>query len=82
MGFTDVSKKLALRSALNQKDAATIATLGGNVAEIFGVLLSAVGPVDKSLEIMNNIKRRYWIFYLIANIVKIKVSRKTVAFNL
>ena len=56
LGIRDTSKILTLRAALNQKDGATISSLGGDAANIFSVLLSAVGPVDKSLEIMNKIK--------------------------
>ena len=56
LGIRDAGEKQTLRAALNQKDGATILDLGGEAAKIFGVLLSAVGPVDKSLEIMNKIK--------------------------
>ena len=56
LGIRNTSEKLTLRAALNQKDGATISGFGGDTADIFSILLSAVGPVDKSLEIMNNIR--------------------------
>ena len=52
LGITDEVEKIALRTALNQKDAASISALNAKAASIFSVLLSAVGPVDKSLEIL------------------------------
>ena len=55
LGITDEVEKIALRTALNQKDAAAISALNAKAASIFSVLLSAVGPVDKSLEILKKI---------------------------
>ena len=55
LGITNNSEIMTLRAALNQKDGATISRLDGDAAKIFSVLLSAVGPVDKSIEIMNKI---------------------------
>ena len=39
-----------LKAALNQKDGAAIAGLGGKAADILGALLAAAGPAEKALE--------------------------------
>jgi len=56
LGIEEDNAKLALRTALNQKDAAAIAALSGKAAGVFNVLLSAVGQVEKSLPIMRKLK--------------------------
>jgi len=39
-----------LRAALDRKDAAAIATIGGPSAEMLGALMAAAGPADRTLE--------------------------------
>lgn len=42
-----------LREALDHKDAAVVAALGGRPAEILSALLAAVGPADRALAALN-----------------------------
>ncbi|MBE9558327.1 MAG: ATP phosphoribosyltransferase regulatory subunit [Proteobacteria bacterium] len=45
----DEETQVALREALDSKDAAAVAVAGGQAAEWLGALLRATGPVDKAL---------------------------------
>jgi ATP phosphoribosyltransferase regulatory subunit len=45
----DEETQVALREALDSKDAAAVAAAGGQAAEWLGALLRATGPVDKAL---------------------------------
>jgi ATP phosphoribosyltransferase regulatory subunit len=45
----------ALRKALDHKDAAQVATIGGAAAPIFAALVAAVGPVDRALASLNSL---------------------------
>jgi len=44
-----------LRAALDRKDAAAVAAVGGKAAGLFGALLRASGPVDAALTALNKI---------------------------
>jgi ATP phosphoribosyltransferase regulatory subunit len=43
----------ALRGAIDHKDAAVVAAEGGRAAEMLSALLSAVGPADRAIEVLN-----------------------------
>ena len=45
----DEETQIALRAALDSKDAAAVAAVGGQAAEWLGALLRSTGPVDKAL---------------------------------
>lgn len=46
----------ALRAALDRKDAAGVAALGGAAAELLGALLAAAGPARKALAVLSALK--------------------------
>jgi ATP phosphoribosyltransferase regulatory subunit len=46
----DPAQRKILREALDQKDAATVRSMGGEVAEIFGSLLACCGPAEAVLD--------------------------------
>ena len=45
----DEETQISLRAALDRKDAAAVAAVGGQAADWLGALLRATGPVDKAL---------------------------------
>lgn len=45
-----------LRTALNQKDSATISAMGSDIAAVFSTLIEAVGPADKALAKLRSIE--------------------------
>jgi len=45
-----------LRAALDRKDAAAVAALGGKAADLFGALLRASGPVDVALAALKKLR--------------------------
>ena len=55
LGIEDGDEISALRTALNQKDAAAIATLDDAAAGIFGSLLKAVGPASTALAVLRDL---------------------------
>jgi len=44
-----------LEKALDRKDAAEVAAIGGKAAEVFGVLLSSAGPAEKALKALEDL---------------------------
>ncbi|MBL28540.1 MAG: ATP phosphoribosyltransferase regulatory subunit [Rhodospirillaceae bacterium] len=45
----------ALRTALDRKDAAAIADIGGDAADLLGALLDTVGPAARGIEVLSRI---------------------------
>ncbi|SVC03414.1 uncharacterized protein METZ01_LOCUS256268, partial [marine metagenome] len=56
IGIVDEDERRFLRTALNQKDAAAISEIGGKSSKVFNALLSAVGPVATSLDVIKKIQ--------------------------
>lgn len=52
----DAAQIAALRGALDRKDAAGVAALGGPAAKLLGTLLAAAGPARKALAVLSSLQ--------------------------
>lgn len=52
----DAAQIAALRGALDRKDAAGVAALGGPAAKLLGTLLAAAGPARKALAVLSSLE--------------------------
>jgi ATP phosphoribosyltransferase regulatory subunit len=52
----DAAQISALRAALDRKDAAGVAALGGPAAKLLGTLLAAAGPARKALAVLSDLE--------------------------
>ena len=52
----DAAQIAALRAALDRKDAAGVAALGGPAAKLLGTLLAAAGPARKALAVLSSLE--------------------------
>lgn len=51
----DEATEDTLREALNRKDAASVKALGGQVAELFGLLIDSAGPAKRAIEMLKTL---------------------------